>query len=279
VEKAERKGSLRKFVFPTDCPECGTRLVKDSGGVYIRCPNVDCPAQVKERLRYFASRAAMDIEGLGDKLVDQLVETGAVKNYADLYKLDLDTLTNLERMGRKSSENLLAGVEASKSRGLARLLNALSIRHVGTRVASVLAEHFSSMEKLQEATVEDLSEINEIGPIIAESVHAFLHSTFGRRTIDSLVAQGLKMTAPRAARQSTGALAGKTFVVTGTLEKYSREEIEELIERMGGRAASSVSKNTDYLVAGEKAGSKLAKARELGVAILTEAQFEALAEK
>jgi DNA ligase (NAD+) len=279
VEKAEREGHPRKFVFPTRCPECDTPLVKDEGGVYIRCPNLQCPAQVKERVRYFAGRNAMDIEGLGDKLVDQLVETGAVKAYGDLYRLDLQTLANLERMGQKSSENLLAGIEASKSRGLARLLNALSIRHVGTRVAAVLAEHFHSMDELRKADAEQLSAVNEIGPIIAASVHAFLQSRFGRDTIDDLAELGLKMTAPRAARRQAEAIAGKTFVVTGTLEKYGRDEIEELITQLGGRAASSVSKNTDYVVAGEKAGSKLDKAKALGIPILTEDDFQKLVGK
>ena len=279
VEKAERKGSLRHFVFPTHCPECGTKLVKDSGGVYIRCPNAECPAQLKERLRYFATRGAMDIEGLGDKLVDQLVESGVVKGYGDLYRLDLEALANLERMGRKSSENLLAGLAASKSRGLARLLNALSIRHVGTRVASVLAEQFHSIDELRAASIEDLSETQEIGPVIAASVHAFLHGDFGRRTVDDLKALGLDMTSPRTASAKVGALAGKTLVVTGTLPNYGREEIEELITRHGGRAASSVSKNTDYVVAGEKAGSKLAKARQLGIPVLDERQFEKLINK
>jgi DNA ligase (NAD+) len=276
VEKAERQGHPRKFVFPTRCPACNTPLVKDEGGVYIRCPNLPCDAQVKERVRYFASRGAMDIEGLGDKLVDQLVETGAVKSYGDLYRLDLDTLVNLERMGQKSSENLLAGIEASKSRGLARLLNALSMRHVGARVASLLAEHFHSLEKLQAADVDELSAVEEIGPIIAASVHRFVHSPFGRETIDDLAQLGLKMTAPRAARRQAEAIAGKTFVVTGTLEKYSRDEIQELIAQLGGRAASSVSKNTDYVVAGEKAGSKLDKAKALGIRVLSEEQFEKL---
>ncbi len=279
VEKAERQGHPRKFVFPTHCPECKTALVKDSGGVYIRCPNPECPAQVKERLRYFASRNAMDIEGLGDKLVDQLVETGAVKSYGDIYRLDLDTLENLERMGRKSSENLLEGIKASKSLGLARLLNALSIRHVGSRVASVLSEHFHSMDRLEQASVAELAEIPEIGPVIAESVHAFVHGEFGRRTIKDLESLGLKMGAPRAPRREAGEIAGKTFVVTGTLQRYGRDEIEELITQLGGRAASSVSKNTDYVVAGEKAGSKLDKARQLGIPVLNERQFEALLKK
>ncbi len=279
VEKAERQGHPRKFVFPTRCPECKTELVKDSGGVYIRCPNPCCPAQVKERLRYFASRNAMDIEGLGDKLVDQLVESRAVASYGDLYRLDVDSVAELERMGRKSAENLIAGIEASKSRGLARLLNALSIRHVGTRVASLLADHFQSIDRLQQASVAELAEILEIGPVIADSVHSFLHGDFGRQTIDDLKGLGLKMTAPRATRHEAAAIAGKTFVVTGTLEKYGREEIHELIARYGGRAATSVSKNTDYVIAGEKAGSKLDKARQLGISVLSEQQFEALLKK
>jgi DNA ligase (NAD+) len=279
VEKAERQGHPRKFVFPTHCPECHTELVKDEGGVYIRCPNPQCPAQLKERLRYFASRNAMDIEGLGDKLVDQLVETGAVKSYGDLYQLDLKTLVDLERMGRKSSENLLEGIEKSKSRGLARLLNALSIRHVGTRVATVLADHFGSMQLLREADVDTLSAIMEIGPVIAASVHAFLSSDFGRRTVDDLASVGVVMSAPRAPRRRAAAIAGKTFVVTGTLEKYGRDEINELITRFGGRAASSVSKKTEYVVAGEAAGSKLDKARELGIPILDERQFDELLEQ
>jgi DNA ligase (NAD+) len=277
VEKHLRKEDqpLEPFCFPSQCPECETKLAKDEGGVYIRCPNVECPAQVKERIRYFASRNAMDIEGLGDKLVDQLVSEKIVRNYGDLYRLEArqDKLLNLARMGRKSADNLLDGIEASKNRGLARLLNALSIRHVGARVAAVLAEHFGSMEKLLAASVEELSEVNEIGPIIAQSIYEFLHGQFGKETIGDLESLGVKMTAEKAAGGSAK-LAGKTLVVTGTLVKYSRDEIEELIARHGGRAASSVSKSTDYLVAGEKAGSKLDKAKQLGVKVMTEDEFE-----
>jgi len=276
VQKHERKGPLRKFVFPQECPECGKKLVKDEGGVYIRCPNLECPAQVKERIRYYAGRNAMDIEGLGDKLVDQLVARGLVRGYGDLYRLKLDELVGLERMGRKSSENLLAGIEASKDRGLARLLNGLAIRHVGARVATVLAESFGSIDALMEAGVDQLSTINEIGPIIAESVHDYLHSKLGRQTIADLRRLGVKMeSAARGAKRSR-ALEGKTLVVTGTLDRYTRDEIQELIARHGGRAASSVSSKTDYVVAGEKAGSKLAKAQQLGVPVLTEDEFEAL---
>jgi DNA ligase (NAD+) len=277
VEKHERKGEPDKFQFPTKCPECGTSLVKDENGVYIRCPNVVCPAQVRERIRYFATRNAMDVEGLGDKLVEQLVRDGLVKRYGDLYKLKLDALLELERMGEKSATNLLAGLEESKSRGLARLLNALSIRHVGARVSAVLAEEFGSMEALQAASEEQLSQVMEIGPVIAHSVYEFLHSPFGEETIADLRSAGVDMTAPKkAAAPHSGPLAGKTVVVTGTLANYSREEAEALVAKHGGRAASSVSKNTDYVLAGEKAGSKLDKARKLRIPILTEAEFEAL---
>lgn len=277
VEVAERKGELPKFKFPKKCPECGTAAVKDEGGVYIRCPNPQCPAQIKERIRYFASRNAMDIEGLGDKLVDQLVSQGLVSGYGDLYRLTAEKLMELERMGRKSAENLLEGIEASKGRGLARLLNALSIRHVGNRVAAVLAERFRTMDALLAADEDELSRTNEIGSIIAKSVYDFLHSDFGAKAIDDLRSQGVAMESTAAAVTAGGRkLEGKTLVVTGTLVKYTRDQIEELISQHGGHAASSVSKKTDYLIAGEKAGSKLEKAKELGVKVLSEEEFEKL---
>ncbi|REJ64591.1 MAG: NAD-dependent DNA ligase LigA [Planctomycetota bacterium] len=277
VEKHERQGRPRKFVFPTECPECDSPLVKDEGGVYIRCPNLHCPAQVKERVRYFASRNAMDIDGLGDKLVEQLVNDGLVRGFADLYALGADQLQQLERMGKKSSEKLIAAIEASKHRGLARLLNALSIRHVGRTVAGVLAREFGSLEALAEADVQRLSEIDEIGEIIAESVAEFFRSDYGRRTVAELREAGVDFKAEKADETTSGnQLAGKTFVVTGTLVGFTREEIQDLIERHGGRAASSVSKKTDYVVAGEKAGSKLDKARSLDIPVLSEDEFRDL---
>ncbi len=277
VEKHERHGDPPKFAFPENCPECQTKLVKDEGGVYIRCPNLECPAQVKERIRYYASRNAMDIEGLGDKLVDQLVAAELVKSYGDLYRLALDELIGLERMGKKSSENLVAGIEASKGQGLARLLNALSIRHVGVRVATVLAENFGDVDALMAADVKQLSDINEIGPIIAESVHDFLHDDFGSQSISDLRSLGVSMQSTAVANDETPqVLEGKTLVVTGTLTSHTRDEIKDLIAQHGGRAASSVSKKTDYLVAGEKAGSKLTKAQQLGIPVLTETEFEEL---
>jgi DNA ligase (NAD+) len=275
VEKHLRKTDLPEFVFPQRCPECGTKLAKDEGGVYIRCLNFQCPAQVKERIRYYASRNAMDIEGLGDKLVDQLVNEGLVHSYGDLYRLAPEQLEGLERMGRKSSENLVAAIGASKGRGLARLLAALSIRHVGTRVAAVLAEKFRSIDALMAAGIEELSETPEIGPVIARSVHDFFHAKYGTDTIRDLGAMGVKMEAAAPDRRRK-TLEGKTLVVTGTLMKYGRDQINEVITQHGGHAASSVSKSTDYVVAGEKAGSKLDKARQLGVRVLTENEFEKL---
>jgi DNA ligase (NAD+) len=281
VEKHLRKEEPPRFHFPRQCPECGTKLVRDKAadeeeqGVYIRCPNPECPAQIRERIRYYAGRNAMDIEGLGDKLVDQLVAGGLVRSYGDLYRLTLDQLENLERMGRRSSENVLAGIEASKGRGLARLLNALSIRHVGARVAAVLADAFGSTEALRSASVEQIRQTPEIGEIIAQSVFDYLHGDYGRKTIDDLASLGVQMESAAAGKKSRK-LEGKTLVVTGTLTKYTRDGINELIHEHGGHAAASVSKNTDYVVAGEKAGSKLTKARELGVPVLTEEDFEKL---
>ncbi len=453
VEKHLREGSPRKFVFPTECPDCGRKLVKDSGGVYIRCPNLQCPAQVKERIRYFASRNAMDIEGLGDELVSQLVTEELVRSYGDIYRLSVDQLMPLEtveELGATRAEKILNGIEQSKrfglvwllkalspdaitakcaealvtqfasmtrimqadpvqlskvgdgfslhewlhqdigedtiadlknlgvqmeasredisftnakrlsgnlkekirafvsverkvigpdgkvtnrqmgfpllgqenvnrlmdeglissiadlyrltmsdlapikltkkwtretaekqvrliterkNRGLARLLNALSIRHVGSRVAAVLAERFGTMDALMSATVEQLGETNEIGPIIAQSVFDFLHSKFGSETIEDLRSVGVSMESIARPSQSR-LLDGTTLVVTGTFPKYSREEIQELIAQHGGYAASSVSKNTDYLMAGENAGSKLTKAQQLGVTVIGEAEFK-----
>ncbi len=279
VEQHKREGRPRKYRFPTHCPECGTALRKDEGGVYIRCPNIGCGAQIKERIRYFASRNAMDIEGLGESLVDQLVTRQLVTNYGDLYRLEKEQISALERMADKSAQNLLDQIAASRDRGLARLLNGLSIRHVGRNVAILLATHFRTLEALRSASVEELADINEIGEIIAESVYDFLHSDYGMQTLEDLAQVGVKMEADEEMVAAAGGnLSGKTLVVTGSLQKYTRDEIHALISRHGGRAASSVSKKTDYLVAGEQAGSKLAKATELGIPVLSETGFSKLIE-
>ena len=277
VEKHERQGKLAPFEFPTHCPECDTKLEKDDGGVYIRCPNLYCAAQVRERIRYFATRNAMDIEGLGDKLVEQLVASKLVSDYADLYRLTEEQLVKLERVGKGSANNLLQAVEASRSRGLARLLNALSIRHVGVRVANILADHFGQMRQLEQASVEEMSQINEIGETIAQSVFDYVHGDFGGNAIRQLGEVGVDMNVEDNTAVGNR-LEGKTLVVTGKLTQFTRDEIHDLIGAQGGRAASSVSKKTDYLIAGENAGSKLAKAQELGVEVISEGDFRDLVE-
>jgi DNA ligase (NAD+) len=274
VEKHLREGSLSEFKFPTTCPSCEQPLTKDEGGVYIRCTNLLCPAQVCERIRFFASRPAMDIEGLGEKMVEQLVRSGLVRDYADLYRLTPEQLQKLERMGKRSSEKLIEGIEKSKSQPLERFITALSIRHVGTTVAKILARQFGSIEKLAAASAAELSMVNEIGETIAQSIVDFFASDFGRKIIADFESLGLTFasSAPSAAASSQ-LLAGKTFVVTGTLEKYSRDQIHALIEAHGGKPSSSVSSKTSFVIAGSEAGSKLEKANSLGVPVISEADF------
>jgi DNA ligase (NAD+) len=276
VEKHLRTHDLEPWSPPTECPECGTPLERDPEGVYIRCPNVDCPARCRERLKFFASRGAMDIEGLGDKLVEQLVATGLVKNYADLYALTADQLEPLERMGEKSALALVEQIAASRSRGLVRMLNALGIRHVGPRVASLLCRRFPSLDQLRAATIDELSAVEDIGPVIAASVHEWLASSYGKRVLHGLEQAGVALEVPESERVSEGPLTGKTLVVTGTLAGFSRQEAEEEIRKAGGRASGSVSKKTDYVLAGEEAGSKLEKAEKLGVKVIDENEFRRL---
>ena len=279
VEKHRRERELPEFEFPEQCPECGEKLVRDASGVYIRCVSNQCPAQWRQRLRYFASRDCMDIEGLGEKLVNQLVDAQLVNSYADLYGLTLDKLMGLERMGKKSAENLLQGIQASKERGLSRVLNAITIRHVGQRVAMVLARRFGSAENLMKATQEELANTEEIGPIIAKSVFDFCRSEEGTQVFEQLGNAGVSLsTSQEDSVDHSGVFANKTLVVTGTLVYYSRDEIERLITKLGGKASGSVSKNTHFLVAGEAAGSKLQKAKELGITILTEEEFRKMAQ-
>jgi len=280
VEVHHRDGSQRAFEFPIFCPECKSAVEQDEGGVYIRCPNPSCPAQLREALRYFASRAAMDIEGLGIKLIEQLTDHKLLLGFADVYRLPdrRAELLELERMGEKSIDNLLAGIEASKQRPLWRLLTALNLRHVGVRTAQLLADRFGSLEAIAQAGETQLAEVDEIGDVIAKSVHAYFASDFGRKIVDELKELGLNLgseadAAAAAARQTQGLLSGKTLVVTGTLNRFKRDEIHAMIQKHGGRHAGSVSKNTDYLVAGAEAGSKLAKAESLGVKVLTEDEF------
>jgi DNA ligase (NAD+) len=278
VEEHRRDGSERPFRFPRKCPDCGTPVVKDEGGVYIRCPNANCPAQLRESLTFFASRGAMDIEGLGIKLVMQLTDAGLVKSLADVYRLKdrRDELLELERMGEKSVDKLLEGIEASKGRPLWRLLTGLNIRHVGSSNAQVLANRFGTLDEIMKQSAEQLAEVHEIGDVIAHSIHTFFASPPNRKLIEELRELGVGFGQPISAdelAQRSGPLSGKTIVVTGTLERFSRDQIKEFIQQHGGKAAGSVSKKTDFVVAGDSAGSKLDKARELGVKVLTEDEF------
>ncbi|MEW6249510.1 MAG: NAD-dependent DNA ligase LigA [Planctomycetota bacterium] len=282
VDASLRPPGAKPIAPPPQCPECGGEAVQDEGGVYLRCINPACPAQLVERLRHFCGRDQMDIEGAGIKLIEALVAHGLVRSFADLYRLKERwlELLNLERMGEKSAQNLLDGIEASKRQPLARLLAALGIRHVGTNTAELLAERFGDIDALMAASADELQRVEGIGPEVAKSVYEWFSSDTARDTIAALRAAGLNMTQPRRARPAAGAspIAGKTFVVTGTLANYARSEVENKIKQRGGKVASSVSKKTDYVLAGDSPGSKLEKARTLGVRVLTEAEFEELLE-
>jgi len=276
VVKVVKHGKREEeFEMPKKCPECGTRVHHPEGEVAYRCVNVSCPARRKESLLHFAGRHAMNIDGLGDKIVDQLVDKEIVKDFADLYKLDLDTLANLDRMAEKSAQNLLDEIAASKKNSLARLINALGIRFVGERTGQLLAQHFGSMDKLETASQEELTEVTEVGPKVAEGVAEFFSEPANRTLIKRLREAGVNMKDERPAMKSSK-FAGKTFVFTGTLERRSREEAEALVASHGGKAGSSVSKKTDYVIVGADPGSKFDKAKSLGVPILSETEFEKL---
>jgi DNA ligase (NAD+) len=273
VETTRRTGREKRFRMPRHCPVCGADVVRQEDEVAYRCLNVSCPARLKQALRFFGSRGAMDVEGLGEKLVDQLVERGLVGDLADLYHLDEATLVGLERMGKKSAENLLAQLERSKHTTLPRLLVALGIRQVGEATATALAQHFGSLEKLIAASVEELTAVRDVGPEVAAAIHAFFAEQLNRKVIARLLAAGVR---PAAVQAVHGPLSGKKFVLTGGLGSMTRPEAQRRIEALGGRVVSSVSKETDYVVVGEDPGSKLAKAEKLGVARLDEAAFRKL---
>ncbi len=279
VEEHRRDGNEQPFEFPTHCPVCNTEAIRDEGGVFIRCPNPQCPAQLREWLRFFASRGAMDIEGLGTKLVEQLTDSGLVKSLSDVYRLHVrrDELLALDRMGEKSADGLLRGIEESKSRPLWRLLVGLNIRHVGTRTAQLLADRFGTLDEIMRQSEEQLATVEEVGEVIAKSIHEELASESGRQLIEELRGFGLHFGEPlpeRPAEALPRKLEGLTIVVTGTLTKFTRDQIQELIHQHGGKPSGSVSKKTSFVVAGENAGSKLTKAQELGVPVLTESEFE-----
>jgi DNA ligase (NAD+) len=233
--------------------------------------NRDCPGQLKERLKYFAGRGQMDIENLGPALIDQLIENGLVGNFADLYKLSEVQLAGLERMAEKSAANVIKAIEESKTRPLWRLIAALGIRHIGSQSAQILAEHFGSLSALMTAGEEELAEIDQIGPTMAKSIYEYFRDPENRSIIDQLLDAGVKPEQPKTRRSDK--LAGKTIVVTGTLENLSRQQVQQAIRQAGGKSSSSISKKTDFVLAGENPGSKLDKARKLGVEVIDEKQF------
>jgi DNA ligase (NAD+) len=264
---------VANFRMPERCPVCGSKVVREEGGVDHRCSGgLFCAAQRKIAILHFAGRRALDIEGLGDKIVDQLVDERLVKTLPDLYALTQDKLEALERMGEKSAANLMHNIEASKKTTFARFLYGLGIRHVGESTAKDLATHFGGLERLLSASVEQLLEVTDVGPIVAESVHEFFAEAHNRSVIVALRGAGVAWSESEGRTVAAALpLAGKTFVLTGTMPTLSRDDAREMIESLGGKVAGSVSKKTDWVVAGAEAGSKLAKAMELGITVLDEA--------
>ncbi|HEX5274797.1 MAG TPA: NAD-dependent DNA ligase LigA [Candidatus Rubrimentiphilum sp.] len=273
---SERKGKLRRFVMPNRCPVCGADVDHPEGEAMSRCTNATCPAQVLERVRHFCSRGAMDIEGIGDVMAQQLTELGLVHGIADIYSLDEQKLADVPRTGEKTIANLLRNIETSKSRGLARVLTGLGIRFVGTQTAQILAGDFGTIDALAAASAGELQRCEGIGPEVASSVSLFFAQRANRAMIERLRKAGVSMSAPKRARAATGKLSGKTFVLTGTLPNLTRDEAADLITQAGGKVTGSVSKKTDYVVAGSDPGSKYDRAQTLGVAIIDEAGLRKL---
>jgi DNA ligase (NAD+) len=276
VVRVVKQGDERRpFRMPKHCPVCGGEVVREEGEAASRCINTNCPARLKESVSHFAARGVMDIDGMGDVLVDQLVSRGLVKSVADIYHLTLDQLLELERMGQKSAEKVLKNIDASRKRPLPRVLNGLGIPFVGERTAQILAETFGSLDAIAEADEEMLQQAEEVGPKVSESILQFFHEPRNRELVERLRKAGL--TFEHAMRKKTGgALAGKTFVITGTLPNLAREEAKARIESAGGKVTGSVSKKTDYVLAGADPGSKLDKANQLGVPVIGEPELLAL---
>ncbi|MBI4394584.1 MAG: NAD-dependent DNA ligase LigA [Candidatus Omnitrophica bacterium] len=273
VVTGKRKKLLRKFQFPDRCPVCHSKAMEIQGEVAVRCVSLACPAQLKAKIKHYAMRDAMDIEGLGDVLIEQLVEKKLAKDLSDIYTLDIEEVANLERMGRKSAENLFEGIKASKSRELYRLIFGLGILNVGERAAQLLADRFKSLDRVMEASEEELCGIREIGPTTASSIVDFFKESHNRQIIEKLKKAGVRSNLIETKKEGTP-LSGKTFVITGTLKRFSRSDAEQLIRRFGGYASSSVSQKTDFLVVGEDPGSKYDKAKKFGIKIMSEDEFE-----
>jgi len=276
VEDAEHPRGTHRFVYPTICPECGNAVVREEGEADYRCVNIDCPALLRGTLEHWGSRGVMNIEGLGEAAVAQLRERELVRSVADLYKLTREQLMELERFGEKSASTLLREIEQSKHAGLARVLMGLGIRFVGERTAELLAQEFGSIDAIMNASAEELERVEEVGSRISRSIVEFFTRPANRELIEHLHSAGVKMTAEK--KQRSTELAGLTFVLTGTLPNISRDQAKAMIEAAGGKVSGSVSKKTNYVVAGEEAGSKLDKAQELKVPVLDEAGLTRLLE-
>lgn len=278
VVRVTQEGEVRRpFVMPTECPVCGGRVVREEGEAASRCINLNCPARLKESIRHFASRGVMAIDGLGDVLIDQLVEQGLVKSVSDIYALTPEQVAALERMGTKSATNLVENIAASRKMPLPRVLGALGIRFVGERTAELLADEFGSLDRIAGASPEELQGAQEVGPKVAESISAFFREPHNADLVERLRLAGLKFDHVVKKKES-GKLKGLTFVLTGTLPTLSRDEAKKRIEDAGGKVAGSVSGKTSYVVAGEEAGSKLEKAVSLGISILDEAGLNGMLE-
>jgi len=270
VVKEKRTGKERKFRIPDTCPVCGADVYKDPDEAVSRCTNISCPARIKQSIKHFASKGAMDIDGLGSKLINQLVDRGLVTTVADLYRLKKSELAGLERLADKSAQNVIDAIEKSKQTTLARLIYALGIRHVGEHVARVLADSFDSIDAIEKASLDELTSIREIGPKVGESIYAFFRQKQNQKVIRDLVSAGVRFAPPRHATR----LEGKVFVFTGALHDYKRSEAKKIVEQLGGTVASSVSKKVDFVVVGEDPGSKLEEAQRLGIKIIDEATFK-----
>ncbi|HVG04345.1 MAG TPA: NAD-dependent DNA ligase LigA, partial [Burkholderiaceae bacterium] len=270
-----RPSNAKVFRMPARCPVCGSHVFREEGEAVTRCTGgLVCGAQRKQALLHFASRRALDIDGLGDKIVDQLVDSGLVHTPADLFKLDTETLAGLERLADKSAANLVAALTRARRTTLERFIYALGIRHVGESTARDLARHFGKLDSVIDASEDELLQVPDVGPVVAASIARFFAESHNRQGIRELRAAGVHWLESDPVREPAGALAGKTFVITGTLPTLKRDDAKEMIEAAGGKVSGSVSKKTDYVVAGDDAGSKLAKARELGVSIIDEAQLQ-----
>jgi DNA ligase (NAD+) len=278
VIKDDRDGSEKEFKMPENCPVCGSEVIRPEGEAVSRCTNISCPAQRKESILHFVSRDAMNIDGVGPALIEQLLNNNLIEDYADLYFLKQSHLKDLERMGEKSSQNVIEAIAASKEREFLRVLYALGIRHVGIGAARILAKNFDSIEQIKDAKAEELEDIDEIGPVIAESIVGFFQERHNRDLLSRLKQAGIRLKKENN-HENEKFLDGKKFVFTGSLNNYTRSEVKDLVEKAGGRAVSSVSSKTDYLVIGDNPGSKYDKAQQLDVEILSEAEFKDMIDK